>query len=229
MAFGDPHHEHDPSAPWVPPDPPRPPAADRAAPPAATDELPVLPPVGEAGAPRRRLDTGRLTTVVLAAVAAVALAAFGCLGAVSLLINLPDQGYGGDPVTQQQPTDTAAGPDEEQSVVAPPSPDPTPSRRPASTPSTGPGRFAVAYAVTGQGPADILYRDADGYLVQLENVPLPWHRTIRTDDPSQALLQGAKAHDQGGRTITCALTINGGRPVTESVGPAGWRCGCFGW
>ncbi|WP_238454768.1 MmpS family transport accessory protein [Micromonospora sp. ATA51] len=109
-----------------------------------------------------------------------------------------------------------------------PAPTPTPSGRPAATPSSGPGRFAVAYEVTGQGPANIQYYDADGYLVELDRVRLPWHTTIRTDDPSRASVMANKGDDKGGRTIACAMTVNGGRPVTESVDDRGWRVGCGG-
>lgn len=52
---------------------------------------------------------------------------------------------------------------------------------------------------------------------------LPWHTTIRTDDPSRASVMANKGDDKGGRTIACAMTVNGGRPVTESVDDRGWR------
>lgn len=215
----------EPVAPWVPPDPPHVSAEERPAPPVPTGELPALP--AEApGGPRPRFGEGRLTTVLLATFAAAALLVCGGLGAASLVLNLPDRPHPQKPVGQRQTPDGQAESDAAESPKAEPTPDPSPTRKPASTPSNGPGRFAVAYAVTGQGPADILYRDADGYLIWLDEVSLPWRRTIHTDDPSQLLLQAGKV--KGGRTITCAVVVDGGRRLTETVGPGGWRCGVGG-
>ncbi|MGR6322123.1 hypothetical protein Q2K19_15045 [Micromonospora soli] len=218
----------DPAAPWVPPDPPHVPAAVQPAPPVPTGELPALPAAEASGVPRPRFGDGRLTTVLLATFAAAVVLVCGGLGAASLVLNLPDRSHPEAQVGQQQTPDGPAESEADESPRAEPAPDPTPTRKPASTPSNGPGRFAVAYAVTGQGPADILYRDADGYLIWLDKVALPWRRTVHTDDPNQLFLQAGKAEDKGGRTITCAVAVDGGRRVTETVGPGGWRCGVGG-
>ena len=141
------------------------------------------------------------------------------------VVSLPVHPFADPPVAEERQQDAPSTPDADQPATRP-APNPTPTRKPASTPSNGPGRFTVAYAVTGQGPADILYRDADGYLIWLDEVSLPWRRTIHTDDPGQLFLQAGKA--KGGRTITCAVMVDGGRRLTETVGPGGWRCGVGG-
>ncbi|MFR9774720.1 MmpS family transport accessory protein [Micromonospora sp. MS34] len=209
----------DPAPAWTPPDPPRVTTPVEAPP----GEFPALSPGGDEDS-RWWSGGERFTTAVLAGLAVVALAVFGCLGAVLLPLNLPDRPTAAGPATPPEFSDPPAA----DPTTPPPSADPSPTHRPASTPSNGPGRFTVAYSVTGQGPADIQYRDADGYLVQLDGVSLPWRRTVRTDDPTAAWVQAGKADDKGGRSITCALSVNGGRPVTETVGPGGWRCGCGG-
>ncbi|MEU1687802.1 MmpS family transport accessory protein [Micromonospora sp. NPDC005707] len=211
----------DPDAPWVPPDPPQA-TADGPTPPAPAGDLPALLPV-EAPTRPPRFGDDRRTTVLLAAFAAVVLLVCGGLAVTSLTLSLPDQPYRHDAASQPQAPDGPAESHTDETPVAEPTPDRSPTRKPASTPSNGPGRFAIAYAVTGQGPADIQYRDADGYLIQLEAVPLPWRRTIHTDQPGLMYMQAAKAFDEGERTITCAVVVDG-RRVTETVGPGGWRC-----
>jgi Mycobacterium membrane protein len=215
-------------APWVPPDPPAPSSGAEPGPwitPPTGDATGWPPPYGEPAGEQRPARDGRFTTVALSVFTAVVVAVCGCLGVGSLLFNLPPDRHE-DPVAEEPQQDAPATPDEEGSE--PSKPDPTPTRKPASTPSNGPGRIAVVYDVTGQGPADIQYHDADGYLIQLEGVRLPWHRKISTDDPSQAYVMANKADDRGGRTIACSLTVNGGRPVTESADDGGWRVSCGG-
>ncbi|MCW3841714.1 MmpS family protein [Micromonospora yasonensis] len=212
----------DRTPPWAPPDPPRQVPPD---PPPLAEDVPAL--LAADAVAEGRWQHARLSTVLLAGVAAVALAAFGCLGMVLLPLTRPDRPYGDDRAARQPPAEAPAA-DPDPTATPPSAPPPSPSRSPASTPSNGPGRHTVAYAVTGQGPADIQYRDADGELIQLDRVSLPWRRTIRTDRPTLAWVQAGKADDKGGRTINCALAIDGGQPITESVGPGGWRCGCGG-
>lgn len=221
----------DPSGPaaWVAPDRPAgpPPVREPQPPlPASAGDASGVPLPARVSAERRRRGDGRTTTVVLSVFAVVVLAVCGFVGVAGLLVNLPVHPFADPPVAGEQ-QEAPPTPDADQPATRP-APTPTPTRRPASTPSNGPGRFAVAYAVTGQGPADILYRDADGYLIWLDEVSLPWRRTIHTDDPSQLLLQAGKADDKGGRTITCAVVVDGGWRLTETVGPGGWRCGVGG-
>lgn len=222
----------DPSgpAPWVAPDQP-------AGPPPAREPEPSLPaPAGDASgipvpapasAERPHWGDGRTTTIVLSVFAVVVLAVCGFLGVAGLLVNLPVHAFA-DPPVAEEPQQNAPSTPEADRTGPRPTPTPTPTRKPASTPSNGPGRVTVAYDVTGQGPVDIQYHDADGYLVQIEGVRLPWHQTIRTDDPGQAYVMANKADDRGGRTIACSLTIDGGDPVTESTGDGGWRVSCGG-
>ncbi|NES12667.1 MULTISPECIES: hypothetical protein [Micromonospora] len=217
--------ETEPGAPWVPPDPPCTPPEELPTPPAPAGELPDLLAVDAPGGPRSRFGDGGLATIVLAAFAAIALVVCGGLGVASLWLNRPDRPNHRAPVAQPQTTDEPAEPDETRAAQPTPRPSPSPTQKPASTPSNGPGRFAIVYSVTGQGPANIAYRDANGDQIWLDEVPLPWRRTIHTDDLGQVMLQAEKADDKGGRTITCAVTAEGGRPVTETVGPGGYRCG----
>ncbi|RZU78170.1 MmpS family membrane protein [Micromonospora kangleipakensis] len=222
---------------WVPPDKPSSgPEPDPWLPP-STGAAPAAPgspaPVAEPAVERPRGRDGRTTTVVLSVFAVVVLAVCGLLGVAGLLVNLPADPFGAPKVAgPRQDTPTTPDEDEDQGAEAAaggqPAPDPTPTRKPAATPSGGPGRFAVAYEVTGQGPANIQYYDADGYLVELDEVRLPWHTKISTDDPSRASVMANKGDDKGGRTIACAMTVNGGVPVTESVDDRGWRVSCGG-
>ncbi|MGC1210240.1 MAG: MmpS family transport accessory protein [Micromonospora sp.] len=222
----------DPSGPtpWVAPDQPAgpPPAREPEPPlPAPAGDVSGVPVPAPASADGRRRGDGRTTTVVLSVFAVVVLAVCGFLGVAGVLVNLPVHPFADPPVAEEPQQDAPSDPDADQPATRP-APTPTPTRKPASTPSNGPGRFAVAYAVTGQGQADILYRDADGYLIWLDGVALPWHHTVHTDAPNQLLLQAGKADDKGGRTIICAVVVDGGRRVTETVGPGGWRCGVGG-
>lgn len=217
----------DPGAPWVPPDPPYTPAEELPTPPTPAGELPDLPAVDAPGPPRSRFGDGGLATIALAAFAAIALVVCGGLGVASLWLNRPDRPKQHDPAAESHTTEEPAEPDD-RTPAAKPTPQPSPTRKPASTPSNGPGRFTVVYSVTGQGPADIAYRDADGYQIWLDEVTLPWRRTIHTNDLGQVMLQADKADDKGGRTITCAVTAEGGRRVAETVGPGGYRCGVGG-
>ena len=234
----------DPAAapePWVPPDRPAPapsgPGPDPWLPPTGVDQpAPGSPaPLAEPAEPvgRRRGRDGRTTTVVLSVFAAVVLAVCGFLGVAGLLVNLPVHPFGEPRAAeprQEEPTtaDESEDQDAEADQGGPPPADPTPTRKPAATPSSGPGRFAVAYEVTGQGPANILYYDADGYPVELDGVRLPWRTKISTDDPGRASVWANKGDDKGGRTIACAMTVNGGRPVTESADDRAWRVSCGG-
>ena len=200
-------------APGFPPpsrNPPNPPGADAA---------------GTAGRPPSFLSV----------FAAVALAVCGFLGVAGLLVNLPAHPFGEPRAVEPRPEEpTTADESEDQDAEADqggsPAANPTPTRKPAATPSSGPGRFAVAYEVTGQGAANILYVDErpDGYPVELHDVRLPWRTKISIDDPGRASLWANKGDDKGGRTIACAMTVNGGRPVTESADDRAWRVSCGG-
>ncbi|SCL13213.1 membrane protein [Micromonospora rhizosphaerae] len=231
MGDGSPTDPRDPAAtPWAPPDPP---AASAEPTPVRTGDAPDRPGgPPRAGERRRPAGDGRTTTIVLSAFAVVVLAVCGLLAVVSLLVNLPVHPFGDGPQAREPRQEVPVAPagsgdtDAGQARSEPPSPHPTPSQRPASTPSNGPGRFAVRYEVTGQGPVDIQYQDANGLLVLVERVSLPWHRQIRTDDPSQASVMAYKVDDKGGRSIACALTVDGRPPVAELTGDGGWRVTC---
>ncbi|WP_446216913.1 MmpS family transport accessory protein [Micromonospora sp. IBHARD004] len=223
--------------PWAPPDLPTPPSSGPEPDPWLPPSNGTAPtaPVAEPAVERPHGRDGRTTTVVLSVFAVLVLAVCGLLGVAGLLVNLPADPFGAPKVAgprQDPPTTPDEEEDEDQAAEAAtggqPAPDPTPTRKPAATPSGGPGRFVVAYAVTGQGPANIQYYDADGYLVELDRVRLPWHTKISTDDPGRASVWANKGDDKGGRTIACAMTVNGGVPVTESVDDGGWRVSCGG-
>ncbi|MGC4875366.1 MmpS family transport accessory protein [Micromonospora sp. DT43] len=104
---------------------------------------------------------------------------------------------------------------------------PTASAQPGTTPSTGPGQLQVAYEVTGQGRADIVYRDANGESIWLSGVQLPWHTNIRTDRRDQVMVQVSRTTGTG-ESLACSVTVDGGTPAAERVGGAAWRASCYG-
>ncbi|MGC4744212.1 MmpS family transport accessory protein [Micromonospora sp. DT201] len=184
--------------------------------PSARPDAAPVPPTGVEPQPGERHPRRRvLTSAVLAAALLL-----GGLGGYALL--RPDDQSPAESLTADSGQTGPAAP-----AVATPGPTPTASARPATTPSTGPGQVKVAYEVTGQGRADILYHDANGESIWLDEVQLPWRTNIRTDRRDQLMVQVSRSVGTG-ESIACSVTVDGGAPVTEQVGGAAWRASCFG-
>ncbi|MDO3702528.1 MmpS family transport accessory protein [Micromonospora sp. C28SCA-DRY-2] len=117
--------------------------------------------------------------------------------------------------------DGAEGPD------ASPAPGESPSASPAATPSQGPGRIRVVYEVTGRGAADILYHDANGAPIWLDEVRLPWRTSVRTDRLDLVMVQASKP-DDAMWAVSCSVSVDGSAATTETAGRGAWRASCFG-
>lgn len=213
--------------PWAPLDP-RPAPTDPWVPATPTYSVtasaapPVVDPATGPARPRAgRRRTRRLVTGLILVVALLLCGGVG-LGAYALLRpgNQPQAAPpADDPWYEGDDAEAGAGVD---------APEPTPSIRPATTPSDSPGQVSVVYEVTGQGRADILYYDANGEYIWLDAARLPWRASIRTDRQDRVMVQAGRTNGSGERPIACSVTVDGGKPVTEEVTNAGWRASCFG-
>ncbi|MEH0984481.1 MmpS family transport accessory protein [Micromonospora sp. CPCC 205556] len=154
-------------------------------------------------------------------VVALTLAVCGCLGVGGVLL-----GRYADPVAEEPYPDPYDYEEEDVPEATWTPPPPVQPAQPAVTPSTGAGRFGVRYEVTGATRADIQYYDANGDFIHLEAVPLPWRRSIRTDDPNRVIVI-ATAEDDG-RRVRCSTTVAGRPPVVETAEGSGWRVTCAG-
>ncbi|SIN20784.1 MmpS family transport accessory protein [Micromonospora cremea] len=160
----------------------------------------------------------RSRRAVTGAVLAAALLLGGGIGGYSFL-------RPADQPREDDPAASGARNADASSTAATPAP--TLSVGPATTPSAGPVQTEVVYEVTGQGPADILYYDANGEGIWLSGATLPWRTSIHTDRRDHVMVQAGKTAGSGER-IACSVTVGGGKPVTEETGSAGWRTSCFG-
>ncbi|MDO3702529.1 MmpS family transport accessory protein [Micromonospora sp. C28SCA-DRY-2] len=222
-----------PPQPWVAPDPWTPPGTPGLPPPAGAPGPawyppghlppgylppghlpPGYPPPYAPAAPAR---SGNRSTVVGVVVAVATVLAFGlcaCLGIAGLVYSA-DTPYPDDPYAQETYDPYY---DYEEPQVWPTQARPT--VRPALTPSDGPGRVTVVYEVTGRGPADLEYYDANGDFIQVEQVTLPWRRSLRM--PSAERVMVLADHGQPDR-ISCRITVDG-RTVATDEGAYGVNC-----
>ncbi|MFI6260854.1 MmpS family transport accessory protein [Micromonospora sp. NPDC051006] len=198
--------------PWVPAAPTYSVTADAGPPVVGPTTGPARPPAGERRT--RRPATGLILVVALLLCGGVGLGGYALLR--------PD-----DQPQAAAPADDPRHEDDDAAAASTAAPEPTSSTRPATTPSTGPGRSSVVYEVTGQGRADILYYDANGERVWLDAARLPWRASIRTDQPDRVMVQASRTKDSGQRPIACSVTVDGGEPLTEETTSTGWRASCF--
>ncbi|MGC5022084.1 MmpS family transport accessory protein [Micromonospora sp. DT47] len=167
-----------------------------------------------------------------AAAAVMVLVLCGVIGAVSVLYRLPGGSDRADPVAEEP---YGPEPGSSPGVVdfpaptwtAVPEPEPTPTRHTAAPTATRPGRSIVVYEVTGRGSADIQFHDENGELVRFDAAPLPWRSRFRTDHPELAYVQATRREQTVGM-LSCSLTVDGGRPVRESIDGGGLRTSCGG-
>ncbi|SBT47643.1 MmpS family transport accessory protein [Micromonospora auratinigra] len=176
------------------------------------------PPYAYPGAPRPASGNGRTVAIVLGVVAALVLSVCGCLGGLTVLgMATGDSGNSADPYDDSWPEPEGTGPDDfsEEPTEAPASP--------AVTPSAGSGRFTVVYEVTGTGPVDVQFYDANADFLQLDEVSSPWRLTFTANDRERVQII-ASPGDSG--EVTCRITING-KVVSRDSGEYGATC--FGW
>ncbi|MFI7487253.1 MmpS family transport accessory protein [Micromonospora echinaurantiaca] len=167
---------------------------------------PGYPPPYVPPAPAR---SGNRSTVVGVVVAVTTVLAFGlcaCLGVAGLIYSA-DTPYPDDPYAQETYDPYY---DYEEPETWPTQPRPT--VRPALTPSDGPGEVTVVYEVTGRGPADLEYYDANGDFIQVEQVTLPWRRSLRMHDAGRVMVLAS--HGQPDR-ISCRITVAGRTVATD--------------
>lgn len=224
-------------APWTPPGPPDPWAPAGAVPAGAPPGPPPLhagtahpgyapaswpppgypPPYAYPGTARAGTGSGWIVAVV-AVVVAVVLAVCGCLG-LGVLGSLTDDEAAGPDGGLYPTMDDLGGPDGGLDPAAP-------TRSPATTPSAGPGRLSAVYEVTGAGPVDIQFYDANGDFLEYEEVPSPWRLAISADDRERIQVLVQPGEEAESDTVSCRITING-KVVSEDTGDYGATC--FGW
>ncbi|MFI6260853.1 MmpS family transport accessory protein [Micromonospora sp. NPDC051006] len=95
---------------------------------------------------------------------------------------------------------------------------------PALAPSGEPGTIQVRYEVTGDGPVDLEYYDANGDFVQDARVALPWRLTLRVNDAGRVMVLAHNSADEG--PVACKITVDG-KTVDEVSAPK-WGASCFG-
>lgn len=212
-----------PARPWVAPQPWAPPGSAAGVPgPPPVAGTPCFPPPAGAPAPAwyppgqlppgypppygpvpaRSGDRSALVGIV-AVVTVVVLGLCACLGVAGFAYYRTEQPYPDDPYAEET-YDPYYDYEEEEPQVWPTQARPT--VRPALTPSDGPGEVTVVYEVTGRGPADLEYYDANGDFIQVEQVTLPWRRSMRMHDAERVMVLAN--HGQESR-ISCRITVDG--------------------
>ncbi|MEU4644881.1 MmpS family transport accessory protein [Micromonospora sp. NPDC023814] len=161
----------------------------------------------------------------VAAGAVVVVGICACLGLADRLVSPVDEGDPDRPLAHlpypyQQPAG-GGWPTAEPAPTTPPSAMPARTVAPARTPSDGPGTVTVVYEVTGRGPADVEYYDANGDFVQTEGVTLPWRMRLRAHDAERVMVL-ATGPDRNS-TIGCRITVDG-RAAAEDAGR--WQVTC---
>lgn len=108
-------------------------------------------------------------------------------------------------------------------TVRAPRPDHRIVTSPALAPEDGPGEVALVYEVTSTGAVDIEYKDANGDLVRLEQVPTPWRMELRTHPQNQIMVLGETDSDT--IPVTCQITLDG--RVVERQTDTDYGASCF--
>ncbi|SCL13210.1 membrane protein [Micromonospora rhizosphaerae] len=176
------------------------------------------PPFAHPSAPATR--GGRTSRIWIAAPTVVAILFCGCFG-VGVVARLSE-----DPQVVEEPSLH----DPNQGWTEPPaeptlSPTPARTQRPVTRPTAGPAPVTVVYEVTGDGRADISYFDAEGDLIHVDGVQLPWRITIRTDGKSRVMVEATWSAGAD-LPISCKVTVTGaGAPVVDAVDGI-WRTTC---
>ncbi|MFE9688473.1 MmpS family transport accessory protein [Micromonospora sp. NPDC005806] len=177
------------------------------------------PPYAYPGAPPRPSSGGRIAAIVIAVTAFLMLVVCGCVGLAAIGSLTADPVASGDPYYDPgygEPDQSDAG---DGGLVTG---EPVPS--PATTPSGGPGRLQVVYEVTGTGPVDVEFYDANADFLQVYGVPSPWRLALSANDRER--VQIIASPGDGTDAVTCRITI-GGKVVSQDSGEYGATC--FGW
>ncbi|MGS2613373.1 MmpS family transport accessory protein [Micromonospora sp. LZ34] len=215
-------------APWTPPGAPGPAAAPPGFPPPAGAPGPAWYPPGHLPpgyptpygptAPARQGNRSAVVGVVVAVVTVLAFGLCACLGIAGLIYSA-DAPYPDDPYAEES-YDPYYDYEEEEPQVWPTQARPT--VRPALTPSDGPGEVTVVYEVTGRGPADLEYYDANGAFIQVEQVTLPWRRSLRMHDAERVMVLANHGRQD---PISCRITVDGRTVATDD---RAWGVNCTG-
>ncbi|EFV12021.1 MmpS family transport accessory protein [Segniliparus rugosus] len=89
---------------------------------------------------------------------------------------------------------------------------------PASLAAAAP--VTVAYQVLGSGPAtELVYWDENGAKQTLNNVPLPWSKTVSIAQTIPIHLNALVSSGE----VTCKIAVNG-KPTVETKGKFSTRC-----
>lgn len=121
---------------------------------------------------------------------------------------------------------TVEPPTTEPSTAAPASTAPAPTKKPVTRPTSGPAPVTVVYEVTGSGPADIAYYDAESDLIHVDDAKLPWRTTIRTNGQSRVMVEATWPDIEYNGPLDCTVTITGaGKPVVDKT-RGYWRTTC---
>jgi hypothetical protein len=177
-----------------------------------------------AGAPSRPGKRSPTVDLRVAAGAVVVLGICACLSFADRLVGTADEHDPERPFAHlPRPYQQTTGGGWPTAEPAPTTPPATPARTvaPARTPSDGPGTVTVVYEVTGRGPADVEFYDANGDFVQAEGVTLPWRMRLRTHDAERVMVV-VTGPDRNGM-IGCRVTVDG-RTVARDGGR--WQVNC---
>ncbi|WBB66435.1 MmpS family transport accessory protein [Micromonospora sp. WMMD812] len=96
--------------------------------------------------------------------------------------------------------------------------------QPALSPSAGSGVVQVVYEVTGRGPVDLEYYDANGTFVQDAEVRLPWRLTFRARSADRVMVLAHNADTEG--PVNCRILVDG--EAVDEVSAERWGASCFG-
>ncbi|MET8309826.1 MmpS family transport accessory protein [Micromonospora sp. NPDC005173] len=149
-----------------------------------------------------------------------------CVGGLLLSEGAPDP-VASDPYDGPYGDDDGwAAPTAEPTTVVPTTTAPTPTKKPITSPTSGPAPVTVVYEVTGAGEADISYYDAESDLIHVDRAKLPWRTTIRTNGQSRVMVEATWPGDVGDKPIDCTVTVTGaGKPVINKT-EGYWRTTC---
>ncbi|PZF95430.1 hypothetical protein C1I99_18305 [Micromonospora deserti] len=179
------------------------------------------PPYGPPAPPRGSTTRSTVIGIVVAAATVLVFGFCACLGVAGWLVGAEGR-YSGDPYAEEPYYDPYDD-DEEPEVGGWPTAESTPTLRPAQTPSDGPGKVTVVYEVTGDGPADLEYYDANGDFIQVERVKLPWRQRLRMHDDNRVMVLASNS--DGEATIACRVTVDGARVAEDA---SDWAVNCTG-
>jgi hypothetical protein len=170
-------------------------------------ENPPIPP-DPSGTPPARRGMLMIRAATLAAVTAGAAA-----------VALAWEGFGREPDSSaRNPSATPASRSPSSSVTSP-SPSPSDSAEP----------IAVQFRISGDGPLTSLTYGVNAHQATLENVPLPWRKTIEVPAEPGVLDYRLEPSPPSGGDVTCRLLIDGSVQWSETLPGGGELAGLIPW